>query len=174
MTIEKRDESVLPERKREAFHRCLQYAEKQYPEKIVYALRVIKDLYQALLSYAKLLGYESVETMLQAYGFTVPEGTVKGSAAKKIIEVPEGVKTIPGPAFRRADICSVKLPSSLERIDSLAFLHCTALESIEIPENVTYIGSSAFADCTSLKTVKLPEKYRRVIFTCSASFWSLR
>ena len=52
----------------------------------------------------------------------------------------------------------VRLPESLETINSSAFEGCSALEKIELPDNIEQIGMYAFEDCTALKSVKLPAR----------------
>ena len=43
-------------------------------------------------------------------------------------------------AFNNADITSINLPNTIERIESLAFSDCSGLSSLTIPENVTHLG----------------------------------
>ena len=81
------------------------------------------------------------------------------------IIVPEGVTTIAGPydetdsePFRGwTSLKSVKLPSTLIKIDSGAFMMCTSLVSINIPNNVTFIGYNAFLGCKSLTSITIPK-----------------
>jgi len=89
------------------------------------------------------------------------------------ITVPEGVKAISGAFYDSSKVTSVKLPSSLERIESYSFA-CTSgqlissegsvepskisiLKSIEIPNSVNYIGTNAFYNCSALETIDLPD-----------------
>lgn len=89
------------------------------------------------------------------------------------ITVPEGVKSISGAFYDSGRVTSVKLPSSLERIESYSFA-CTSgqvfsedgnvepdkisvLKSVDIPNSVKYIGSNAFYNCSALETVDLPD-----------------
>ena len=55
-------------------------------------------------------------------------------------------------------VTEVRLPESLETINSSAFEGCSALEKIELPDNIEQIGMYAFEDCTALKSVKLPAR----------------
>ena len=51
---------------------------------------------------------------------------------------------------------SVRLPSTIKKIEIGAFNCCEKLESINLPESITFIGESAFRYCKSLKHVTLP------------------
>ena len=55
--------------------------------------------------------------------------------------------------FRHADITSITLPNSIERIGSYAFNNCHNITTLTIPENVTFIGLSAIFNNTNLKTL---------------------
>lgn len=53
---------------------------------------------------------------------------------------------------------NIRLPKTLNKIDTNAFESCTSLKTIEIPAGVTGIEYGAFKNCTSLTNVKMPEK----------------
>lgn len=80
------------------------------------------------------------------------------------VTVPEGVETIADGAFSSCEkLKSVKLPSSLTRIENTAFAW-GGLEKITIPANVTDIGEMAFYNCTALtKVVFKPDMYMNSI-----------
>lgn len=52
-------------------------------------------------------------------------------------------------------LTSIKLPSSVTKIDGFAFYLCTSLTSVNIPSSVTEIGNCAFYVCESLKSVNI-------------------
>ena len=89
--------------------------------------------------------------------FVIKDGALeryKGSSTT--IVIPEGVHTIDMLAFSRekkAEIKSIQLPQSLEKIENWAFDHCKKLERIIIPAGVREIGRGAFYSCSSLKEV---------------------
>ena len=58
--------------------------------------------------------------------------------------IPEGVKIIGYDAFARCGIEEVKFPSSLETIESYAFMDCHRLKKVVVPGSVKEIGSLAF------------------------------
>ena len=47
---------------------------------------------------------------------------------------------------------SVKLPSTVKRIDDRAFFYCKTLLSVEIPTGSVSIGNDAFGDCPAIIT----------------------
>ena len=72
------------------------------------------------------------------------------------------VTAIAGGAFykggetQNAELTSITIPSSVERIEPMTFQYCSSLTSIVIPEGVTSIGWQAFLGCTSLSSVSIP------------------
>lgn len=76
-----------------------------------------------------------------------------------IIEVPEGVISIPGEhqgfSFQE-NIVEVLLPTSLKNIAS--FCYCTSLSTVILPDELEYIESRTFEGCCSLTNIKLPPK----------------
>ena len=55
-----------------------------------------------------------------------------------------------------ANLTSVALSGTVERLGSNAFDHCTNLESVSLPNSLYNIGTSAFAYCESLTSIKIP------------------
>ena len=58
-------------------------------------------------------------------------------------------------------LTSIKLPSSITRIDTLAFSSCP-LTSVNIPSNVIEIRSGAFWGCESLTSVNIPSSVKEI------------
>jgi hypothetical protein len=74
------------------------------------------------------------------------------------VSLPDNLKYIPAYMFYDdADITSIELPASLERIGQSAF-ESTKLPSLVIPDNVRTIDRGAFYSVQPLVTVVLPEK----------------
>ena len=65
-------------------------------------------------------------------------------------------------AFFQSDITSINMPSSITRIEEVAFSHCDQLDSIAIPNSVTYIGIIAFGSCKNLKSISLPNNLETI------------
>ena len=61
-----------------------------------------------------------------------------------------------GGETQNTELTSITIPSSVERIEPMAFQYCSSLTSIVIPEGVTSIGWQAFLGCTSLSAVSIP------------------
>ncbi|MHB9142328.1 MAG: leucine-rich repeat protein [Paludibacter sp.] len=57
------------------------------------------------------------------------------------------------PMFEKSSLKTVKLPSTLTSIESMAFMNCTGLTYVFIPSKVTSIGGEAFYFCSSLKSI---------------------
>jgi hypothetical protein len=72
--------------------------------------------------------------------------------------VKEGLCVIQLSSFLRCyNLKRIKLPKSLQRIDSKAFLYCTALTTVDFTgTSIDKIGSHAFKGCTSLRKIVLP------------------
>ena len=75
------------------------------------------------------------------------------TGSEKNVEIPEGVKVIAKSTFMGSDIESVKFPSTLKTIETLAFYQCEHLTSITIPANVNEIETLAFSNCMRLKDI---------------------
>lgn len=58
----------------------------------------------------------------------------------------------------RAEIRSMVLPASVERIGPAAFAACKGMESISMPANLVAIGFDAFHSCTRLRTITIPAR----------------
>ena len=63
--------------------------------------------------------------------------------------------------FYGTNITSIRIPSSVTRIEDIAFSGCDELASVEF-ENPPYIsfGKRAFSGCKSLRTFRFPDNYR--------------
>ena len=84
---------------------------------------------------------------VEPHEVVIPEIVGTGDAALK-------VKAIGAEAFYyRTAITAITLPSTLEKIESMAFAGCTNIEKITIPASVQSIGNYAFANCYALTSV---------------------
>lgn len=73
------------------------------------------------------------------------------------LNIPETVKSIGSYAFSKTSITSLKLPSSLEIINSYLCYYCDYLTDVVLPENVERIMDFAFSYCKKLKSIELPD-----------------
>lgn len=70
------------------------------------------------------------------------------------IDVDEGVRLICAGAFKdRKQLKNIRLPESLEEIETEAFRGCGNLTSMCIPEKTHRIGESTFRDCVNMKSL---------------------
>lgn len=60
--------------------------------------------------------------------------------------LPEGIKTLRG-VMNCPNLKELKIPQSVENIESFAFAGCSSIKNIRIPRNVKKIDGSSFADC---------------------------
>ena len=56
----------------------------------------------------------------------------------------EGLEKLGENAFYSSGIESIRLPSTLKRIEAKTFYGCKNLRSIEIPDNVEYVREGCF------------------------------
>ena len=85
------------------------------------------------------------------------------------------VTFIDGWAFREcANLRSVVIPSSVEKMDQNVFRDCTSLASVEFqqPSSLEFLAGSTFYGCTSLEEIELPEGmttiYGRDFYNCTS------
>ena len=72
------------------------------------------------------------------------------------IVLPSTTRFIEHAAFQDCDfLMSIKLPLTLNGIESYSFYNCKSLKGIIIPDNVKFIGEGIFSYCDSLSSVVL-------------------
>lgn len=92
----------------------------------------------------------------------------------KHVQIPNGVTAISFRTFYGSDICSVKIPQSVEFIDVQAFLCCNNLKYVVIPKSVKGMEYAVFEDCINLKDIFLETEKDNVLgfdwdYGCKAS-----
>lgn len=85
----------------------------------------------------------------------IPDKVVNNGVEYTVTAIAEGA-FYKGGETQNAELTSITIPSSVERIEPMTFQYCSSLTSIVIPEGVTSIGSQAFLGCTSLSSVSIP------------------
>ncbi|MBQ6420428.1 MAG: leucine-rich repeat protein [Clostridia bacterium] len=81
----------------------------------------------------------------------------KSLLKEKHVVIEEGITSIGSSAFDSCGIKTVKIPSSVKRIDSGAFSWCYNLEEVTLPTTLSSCGGGLFQHCTALKKATLPE-----------------
>ncbi len=111
-------------------------------------------------------GEETVVVPDNAFGYPI---TVIGSTAfmsgngLKHVILPEGITAIEPEAFaNNAEIESIQLPGTLQKIGYSAFEFCHGLKEIVIPEGVTFIDTDAFWGCENLKSIVMPATLEKI------------
>ncbi len=70
-------------------------------------------------------------------------------------EIPAGIRTIGPGAFWGRNVTAVKIPDSVTRIESNAFMYTESLEGLSIPDSVTCLGDYVFFR-SGIKTLTIP------------------
>ena len=104
-----------------------------------------------------------------------PWGSEHGSSMLHRLIIEEGVTAVDHDAFAFCTgLQSVRLPSTLERIEGKAFAGCSALQEIILPDSLQVLGKDWAYGCQSLRHVhlgaqtKLPEDDNGVFPFCRA------
>jgi uncharacterized protein YjdB len=58
------------------------------------------------------------------------------------------------------------IPSTVKKIGTAAFEHCSSLTSLTIPSTVTELGSYAFGNCTGLTSLTIPASVKKIGNLC--------
>ena len=105
------------------------------------------------------------------YGSSNSDFVIRGGVLEKYngasvnVVIPDGVIVIKGGnvrghfnegAFAELRIRSVRIPESVIKIESLAFVSCENLTDIFLSNNINYIGDGAFSGCKSLVKIIIP------------------
>lgn len=109
----------------------------------------------------------------QCEGFTglkLPAGLTKieklsfafMAGLKTEVAIPEGVTEIGEGAFECSYMPSVRLPSTLKKIEKQAFMHAHNLTKITLPDGLETIGDEAFSGCHPRNAVVLPASIKSI------------
>ena len=83
-------------------------------------------------------------------------------ALKTEVAIPEGVTEIGEGAFECSYMPSVRLPSTLKKIEKQAFMHAHNLTKITLPDGLETIGDEAFDGCRFKKAIVLPASIKSI------------
>lgn len=78
------------------------------------------------------------------------------------VVIPEGVTEIGESAFQCSHIPSVRLPSTLKKIEKQAFMYAHNLTKITLPDGLETIGDEAFSGCHPRNAVVLPASIKSI------------
>lgn len=95
-------------------------------------------------------------TKIERYSFA----HMYGLKAKVVI--PEGVTEIGESAFSCSYMPSVRLPSTLKKIEKQAFMYAHNLTKITLPDGLETIGDEAFSGCHPRNAVVLPASIKSI------------
>lgn len=68
---------------------------------------------------------------------------------------------VEGEVFSDTAIKSIRLPSTLKRVEARMFESCQNLKRVEIPSGVEYIGTECFMD-SGIKKITLPDTLKKI------------
>lgn len=89
-----------------------------------------------------------------------------GNSPLETVKFPSTLKKIESLAFRQSSLTSVTLPGTLEKVGSSAFDISKKLASLTIEEGVKELGDYAFWSCEALTSVKFPASLKKVGDSC--------
>lgn len=78
------------------------------------------------------------------------------------VSILKGVERIGEGAFAGVSMETLKIPSTVKRIDTDAFRGCTSLKSVTMLNKVKKIGVRAFYDCVALESITLSNTLKRI------------
>lgn len=95
-------------------------------------------------------------TKIERYSFAHMYGL------KTKVVIPEGVTEIGEGAFSCSYMPSVRLPSTLKKIEKQAFMYAHNLTKITLPDGLETIGDEAFSGCRFKKAIVLPASIKSI------------
>lgn len=95
-------------------------------------------------------------TKIERYSFAHMYGL------KTKVVIPEGVTEIGESAFSCSYMPSVRLPSTLKKIEKQAFMYAYNLTKITLPDGLETIGDEAFSGCHPRNAVVLPASIKSI------------
>lgn len=79
-----------------------------------------------------------------------------------------------GGAFKKANMKTLTVPSTIIEYGTYCFQECASLESVNLPKNLTYMGEGWFDGCSSLKNIKIPDGVTSIGNNCFRGCSSLK
>lgn len=131
------------------------------------------DGFGGLLSLPDSVKTVGESAFYQCEGFTglkLPAGLTKietlsfafMAGLKTEVVIPEGVTEIGEGAFECSYMPSVRLPSTLRKIEKQAFMYAHNLTKITLPDGLETIGDEAFDGCYFKKAIVLPASIKSI------------
>ena len=100
---------------------------------------------------------KSSRVILPKHVQAICAGSFMGNLAVVSIDCPSSLRRIETVAFRGCEnLRAINLSDGLEAIDTQAFQNCRKLTEIILPSSVKSIGENAFENCVSLTAIKIP------------------
>lgn len=129
----------------------------------------------------------SLTTTSGVYGDVVIPNQVNGVSVKHLCEsiaienkflrsvvISEGIESMQTSSFYGCSIRTLKLPSTLKRVESGSFYSCPALRSVFFAEGIEEIGDDCFRYCHSLEKIVLPSTLKKLGKNCFADCPNLK
>ena len=124
-----------------------------------------KDTENNITKLTEVTEQDLAEAIVHKYGDKYSQDgkrLIKAPCHNPHYDIEEGTEIICEKAFyRRDNLTSINIPTSVTAIGHSAFCRCSSLTSITIPESVTTIGEKVFYGCSSLDATTKSEISRR-------------
>lgn len=102
------------------------------------------------------------------------ENIAIGNKFLRSVVISEGVESMQSSSFYECSLRTLKLPSTLKRIESGSFYSCPALRSVYFAEGIEEIGDNCFRYCNSLEKIVLPTTLKKLGKSCFADCPNLK
>ena len=96
----------------------------------------------------------------------------RGCTSLSDVRLSNNMTTITDTMFQMTGITTIEIPSSVTKIDRVAFDLCESLTSIVIPSSVTTFGETVFNRCANLKEITFEGNAPEIVPAGIASHWA--
>lgn len=155
----------------EAFCGCRNLTEIALPESIQF---LGKYVFEGCQNLTKVVLPNSLETLPDNLFFTKLDVWSACIRLKEVV-MPEKLKNIGYGTFCGCRMLQeIMIPSTVQKIENLAFKGCSKLKKITLPYGLKSLGVSAFRNCDSLEEMRIPGTLKKIPNSLFAGCKNLR